>query len=317
MNGIGVKSDIMDIYSNTSHVLVTHDTLSGGPLEGSLDGVLDFVQELHTLGDINENIWTVGVWTEGPDLHGIILLPDKIFTDDFWIHQHLRSLLGFTLWTDLIILNLLGEFITEWTTLAEKSVMLVWRLGEAHLGGLGVNSFLVGDDWVSLNDFALGELLNKILQADLDMKLTTTGNNMLTGLLSGANDEWIGLGKFLETIDELWKIIGVFDIDCNSDDGRHGVFHDLDVMGLIVSSDGTLLKKILIDTDETDSVSARNIWDRLDFTTHHDDSSLDTLDVQVVLGSYSVVWTLDSDLLSSRNSSGEDSTESVESTLIG
>jgi hypothetical protein len=66
-----------------------------------------------------------------------------------------------------------------------------------------------------------------------------------------------------------------------------------------MSGDGTLLEKILIDTNETNSVSARNIWYRLDFTTHHDDSSLDILYVQVILASWDVVWTLNSYLLSS------------------
>merc|ERR1719182_706673 len=90
----------MNIESDTSHVLVAHDTLSGSPLEGSLDRVLDFVEELHTLGDINEHVWTVCVWTEGPDLGSIILIPDIFFTANLWIHEHPGSFLGLDLWTN-------------------------------------------------------------------------------------------------------------------------------------------------------------------------------------------------------------------------
>ena len=37
VDGISMKSDIMNIESATSHVLVAHDTFSGSPLESSLD----------------------------------------------------------------------------------------------------------------------------------------------------------------------------------------------------------------------------------------------------------------------------------------
>ena len=315
VDSISVESDIIDIDSDTSHVLIAHGTLSGGPLEGSFHGVLDFTQELDTLGDIDQDVWTVGVWTERPDLLGIVLLPSELF-ENLGVAEHLGSLLDFILWTDFLSLDQIRKLITNGSTLAEESVVLVWRFGEAHLGGLVQNGFLIGDDWVSLLDFALSVLLNKILQADLDMELTATGNDMLTRFFSGAKNEWIGFGEFLETFDEFWKIVGVLDIDGNSDDWRDRVLHDPDVVSLLVGGDGTLLEKILIDTDETDSVSARNIWDGLDFTTHHDDGSLDALNVQVGLASWLVVWTLDSDLLSSSNGTGENSTESVESTLI-
>jgi hypothetical protein len=52
--------------------------------------------------------------------------------------------------------------------------------------GFTSDSFLIGNDWVSLLDWALSVLLLKILKADLDMKLTTSSNNMLTGFFSDA-----------------------------------------------------------------------------------------------------------------------------------
>ena len=207
VDSISVESDIIDIDSDTSHVLIAHGTLSGGPLEGSFHGVLDFRQELDTLGDIDHDVWTVGVWTERPDLLGIVLLPSELF-EKVGVAEHLGSLLDFILWTDFLSLDQIGKLITNGSTLAEESVVLVWRFGEAHLGGLVQNGFLIGDDWVSLHNFALSVLLNKILQADLDMELTATGNDMLTRFFSGANNEWIGFGEFLETFDEFWKIVG-------------------------------------------------------------------------------------------------------------
>jgi len=68
MDGISVESDIIDINSDTSHVLIAHGSLSCGPLPGSFNGILDFVQELHTLGNINKHVWSIVVWSEAPDL---------------------------------------------------------------------------------------------------------------------------------------------------------------------------------------------------------------------------------------------------------
>lgn len=115
------------------------------------------------------------------------------------------------------------------------------------------------------------------------MKLTATGNDVLTRLFSDDLNKWVRLRELLETFNKLWQIVGVLHINGNSDDWRHRVFHDLDVMSLFVGSDGTLLEKILVDSDETYGITAWNIWDSLDLTTHHDDGSLDSLDVQVGL----------------------------------
>ena len=80
--------------------------------------------------------------------------------------------------------------------------------------------------------------------------------------------------------------------------------------------DGTLFDKVGIDTDETDGVTARNIGNSLDLTSHHEDGTLDVLDVKIVLGAGFVVGSHDSDLLSSGDGTSEDTTESVEATTI-
>ena len=144
--------------------------------------------------------------------------------------------------------------------------MLVWRLGHNNWGILG-DSLLVGDDWVSLLEWALGVIFFEILEADLDVELSTSGNDVLTGLLSVAEDEWISLCELAETIDELWKVGGVLDLDGDTHDGGDGVFHDSDAAGIFVVRDGSLLHEVLIDTDETDGVTAWDIWDCLLYTS--------------------------------------------------
>lgn len=78
MDGIGVEDDILDVDSHSSHALFAHYTFFGGSLECSFHGVLDFVQELDTLGSINEHVWSSVVWSEGPNLLGIGLVPFKL-----------------------------------------------------------------------------------------------------------------------------------------------------------------------------------------------------------------------------------------------
>ena len=184
------------------------------------------------------------------------------------------------------------------------------------MAGFLSDGFLVGNDWVSLLKVALGILLNKIFKADLKMELTATGNNVFTGFLSVAEDEWVRLGEFLKSLNKFWEIGGVFDINGDSNNWGDRVFHDSNVVSIFLGGNGTLLEEILIDTNKSDGVTAWDIWDSLDFTSHHDDGSLDVLNVQILFGSGNVVWSLDSDFLSGGNGTGENSTESVESTFI-
>ena len=310
MDSIGVKGHILDVESDTAHVLVGHDTLLGGPLEGSLHGVLDFVEVLNLLGDVNEKVGSGGIGTEAPDLLGIIGIPLEV------VLESACALLWILLGANVVILNILGEIVGERAGCAVDTVMLVGGLGKADLGRLGRDGFLVRDNGVTLLDWALGVLLLEILKADLNVELTATGNNVLTGLLGGADDERIGLGELTETLDELGEIGSVLDLDGNTHDGGDGVLHDLNAVSSLIVRDGTLLHEELIDTDKTDGVTARNISDGLDLTAHHEDGSLDVLDVEIVTGSWNVVGSHNSDLLSSGDGTTENTTESVESTLI-
>jgi len=50
------------------------------------------------------------------------------------------------------------------------------------------------------------------------VELTATSDSVLTRLLSGANDQWIGLRELTETFNELWKIGGGLDLNGNTHD---------------------------------------------------------------------------------------------------
>jgi hypothetical protein len=127
MDSISMEGDIMDVESDTSHVLFAHGTFFGSPLEGRVDGVLDLIEELSTLGNINKNVGSVSVGTETPNLLGFILGPIEIVDED------LGSFFGIDLGADFLFFNHEGEFITKRLTLAEKSIMLVGGFREAHL----------------------------------------------------------------------------------------------------------------------------------------------------------------------------------------
>jgi len=148
------------------------------------------------------------------------------------------------------------------------------------------------------------------------VELTAAGNNVFTVLFGGANDEGVGLGELTETFDELGKIGGVSDFDGDTHDWGHGVFHHSDAVSIFMVRNSSLLEEVLIDTDETNSVTTRDIWDLLDLSAHHDDGSLDVLDVEVVSGAGEVVGSHDSYLLASLDGTTENSTEGVEAAFV-
>jgi hypothetical protein len=182
MNSIGVEGNIRDVKAASTEGFVAQDSLLGGLLEGRHAGVLDFAHELALLGNINEQVGAGGFGAETPDLLGIIGVPLVFVLED--LVADLDILLG----VDLLIFDGGGKLVSEGSGSAEDTVVLVGRLGEAKLaGGIG-DGLLVGNDGVTLLELALGELLFEILEANLDVELTATGDNVLTILLSGADD---------------------------------------------------------------------------------------------------------------------------------
>jgi len=78
MDSIGMEGNIIDVESNSSHVLVTKDTFLGSPLESSFVRILDFTQELDTLSGFNEQVWSIVIWSESPNLLSISFFPSRI-----------------------------------------------------------------------------------------------------------------------------------------------------------------------------------------------------------------------------------------------
>ena len=76
------------VAKNTAHLL-------GGPLESRHHGVLYFIQVLHSLAHINQEIGTSPFWTKAPDL------PSLVCIETILIHKVASSLLGFLARCDL------------------------------------------------------------------------------------------------------------------------------------------------------------------------------------------------------------------------
>ena len=77
-----------------------------------------------------------------------------------------------------------------------------------------------------------------------------------------------------------------------------------------------LLHEVLIDTNETDGVTTRDVANGLDLTSHHDNGTLDVLDVEIIPRTWLIVGSHNSDLLACRYGAGEHSAESIESSFI-
>jgi len=87
-------------------------------------------------------------------------------------------------------------------------------------------------------------------------------------------------------------------------------------VGIRVIGNGTSLEDELIDTNETNSVTAGNVWNVFGGSALHNKGSLDGFFSEIFLLSGDVVRSEDSNFLRGSNCTREDSTESDESTFI-
>ena len=137
---------------------------------------------------------------------------------------------------------------------------------------------------------------------------------MLPGLLGEAEDHRIGLGETFETLDELGQLLGILRFDGDADDRRHAELHHFHVVGGFVSRDGSGLNQVVVDSDEPADVAAGDARNGLDGSAHHEDRSLDALDVEIFLFAEDEVGAHDAHLLASLDGARENATESVEAT---
>jgi len=310
MDSIRVECDIVKVETNTTDVLIAHNTLLASPLESRDHGILDLIKVLDSLGHIDKDVGTLVLRTEAPDLTSISDIPAVVIS-------HVTSTdLGILVDVELAALDVSSALLGERLSLHEETVVLVGRLGETHDAALGSDSLTEGND--GLGDLELGSavLVTEILKADLKMELTSTSDDVLTRLFDVALAERIGLGKTLKTFDKLRKISRVLGLDSDTNDRANAELHVLDGECLLIVRDCSRLDKELIDTDKTNDITARAISDRLDETTHHKDSTLDGLDIEIVLLARDIVGTHDTDLLTSLDCAREDTTKGIETTLI-
>jgi hypothetical protein len=311
VNGISVKGDIHDVEADGTHGLLSNGTLLGGPLETRDDGVLDFTEVLDGLGLVNEQVGTVGVGTEAPNLTGIGDVPAVLVSEDTGTSLEIVTR------ADLAGLDGEGDLLVKGLSSDVETVVLVGRLGQSSDARSAADGLTVLDNGVGDTERNTSVVLLKILQANLQVKLTSAGNDVLTGVGNVSQDTGVRLGQTLQTLNKLGKILSVLDLDGTLNDGGDGELHNLEVVGSLVSGEGTRLEQELVNTNKTKNVTGRDIVNGLDETTHHQNGTLDGLDEEVLLASGLVVGALNADLETRADSSGEDTTEGVETTLVG
>jgi hypothetical protein len=311
VNGISVEGNIHEVEADRAHGLLSNGTLTGSPLETGDNGILDLVQVLNSLGLVNEQVGAIAIRTESPDLTGISDIPVVVVGKDTGTGLEIVTS------ADLARLNGERKLLLNGLSNHVQTVVLVGRLGQSSDAGLPRDGLTVLDDGVGDGERDTSVVLLKILQANLEVKFTGTSDNVLTGWGGHGQHARVGLGKTLETLNELGKILSVLDSDGALDDRGNGELHDLKVVGGLAGGEGTRLEQELIDTDQTDNVTGRHVINGLDLATHHQDGTLNSLDEEILLLARGVVGALDADLETGTDSTGEDTTEGVEPTLIG
>lgn len=127
--------------------------------------------------------------------------------------------------------------------------MFVGGFGHTGDAGFVFDGFLVSDDGFGFYNFDVAEFLLQVVDTDFNVEFSASGNDVFTGFFSGNLDQRIRLGEFLQTIDQLGEVLSVLGSNGDSDDGRDGVFHGSDVMGINVVRNGSGLQQVLVDTN--------------------------------------------------------------------
>jgi len=139
---VGVEytySNIKNVEADSTHVLLSADTFLRCPLEGSNAIILDFIEVLHTLGDIHEQVGAGSIRTKAPNLPCIGDIPTVLVGED--------TSTSFVIVTgvDGTSLDCLGELLIERQGRGIETVVLVLRLGQGHNRGLSLDSLTVAD----------------------------------------------------------------------------------------------------------------------------------------------------------------------------
>jgi len=218
---------------------------------------------------------------------------------------------------DLSIVDGDAKLGSEAGSINKETVVLVGGLGKASLLGLSGDGLTVGHDGVGHLDGGSHKVVLEVLEANLQVELSGSGNDVLTGFLGVAQDHGIGLGKALHSLDELGEVGGVLGLNGAPHNGRHTEFHGLDAVGILSGGNGSTLEQVLVNSDQGTGVSGGHVGNLLGVPSHHDDGALDVLDPDIGLLAGNVVGSHDADLLAGGNLSGENTAEGVETSLVG
>ncbi len=309
VNGISVEDDVHEVEPAAAHLLLADGTVLGSPGESTNDRLLNLEEVVDSLGGVDKEVGSSAVGAEGPDLTSLRDVPAELV-------GHLAALgLVLSSGVDVPVVNGIAELLGEGLGLDEETVVLVGGLGEAGVRLLG-DSLTEGDDRVRDLDLGSHEVVLEILEADLEVELARGGNDVLTGFLGVAQNHWIGLSKALHALDKLGEIGRVLGLDSATDDRGDGELHGLDAVGIISGTDRTGLEEVLIDTDEGASVTGGDVSDLLGVAAHHDHGPLDILDPNLGLFARHVVGAHNANLLAGGDLAGEDTAESIETTLV-
>merc|ERR1711988_1768074 len=266
---------------------------------------------LDSLGAVNKDVGAGSLGAEAPDLPGLgdvvlVLLSQVAGTD-------LEVVPG----VDLTAVNVLSQTVGHGDGSHEQPVVLVGRLGQTHLSRLLGDGLPVRHHGVGLLEGDLCVVFLQILEANLEMKLSSSSNDVLSGLLNDTLHHGVGLGESLQSLHQLGEVSGVLGLHSNSHHGGDGELHDLHVVRLLEGGEGTGLDQELIHSDQTTDVTGGDILDSLDTTSHHEDGPLDRLLVQVFLLAWDIVGAHDPALLAGGDLASEHTTEGVEPSLVG
>eukprot|EP00906_Rhabdomonas_costata_P014740 RCo021167 len=312
VDGIGVQGDIVDVVADPTHVLRAQHTLLGGPLPGRHEGVLDLVHVSNTLGHVNDHVGPLRVRSEAPDLAGIAGVPVV------GIREEPSSGLRVVARRDLVVLNVVAQLLIQGLALGEDSVVLIGGLAQGNiLGGLG-DGLTEGHHGLGDLQLAAHEVVLQILQADFQVELSCTSNDVLASLLNRALHQGVGLGQPLQALNQLGQVTRVLGLNGHTHHRGHAVLHVLDgerVLGVLLGNGGGLDDE-LIHPDQADQVPRRDIVHSLLVAPHHQHCPLDVLDVEVVLASHLEVGPHDAHLLARLAQPGEDTPKGKEPPLV-
>mmetsp|Transcript_749 Transcript_749/g.1722 ORF Transcript_749/g.1722 Transcript_749/m.1722 type:complete len:844 (-) Transcript_749:24-2555(-) len=316
MDGISVQSHVIQVHAQTADALLAQRTLVTGPLESSNHGVSDLSKVGNTHSALSVDVGSNEIVTEAPDLLGGGSHIGEAGAPVGVLTKNLGALLDIHTRVHLIFVEHLADLLIEGLSGTEQSVMLVGRLGKDFLR-LGGDGLVVGDNRLgSVQRGTLHEVISKILQADLQMQLSATSNDMLTSLGGLAFNHGIRLGKLLKTLHKLGEILRVLHTNSHTHHGGHGELHGLDAAGRLKVGDSTGLHQVGIDTNQTASVTGGDVRNSLGVTTHHDHDTLNGLGEQVSFLAGDEVRSEDAHLLASSDLTREHTAESDE-TVIG